>query len=88
MEDLLLTVEPTSEGLKAYGHKIRELSILACTELENSLKFYNLSSNKNMKDYIKILDIIDLGKYEIRFIGYAEIFVSCPFKDCTMDNRL
>ncbi|ENM5803791.1 hypothetical protein V4V58_003862 [Vibrio mimicus] len=35
LDDILLYVEPSPSGLASYGHKSRELLILACTEVEN-----------------------------------------------------
>lgn len=35
LDDILLYVEPSQSGLASYGHKSRELLILACTEVEN-----------------------------------------------------
>ena len=40
LSDILLFVEPDSTGTKAYGHKTRDLLILACTEVENTFQFY------------------------------------------------
>jgi hypothetical protein len=36
----LLYVEPTEELLNAFGHKTRQLLILACTEVETYWKYY------------------------------------------------
>ena len=36
LHDILLYIEPSKICMRAYGHKIRELLILACTECENT----------------------------------------------------
>ncbi|SRR5713101_3878112 len=36
LEELFETVEPTEANLSAYGHKIREILLLACMEVESS----------------------------------------------------
>jgi hypothetical protein len=36
LEELFETVEPTEANLTAYGHKIREILLLACMEVESS----------------------------------------------------
>lgn len=86
LQDILLYVEPSSEGLKTYSHKIRELLILACTELESSFKFYKFDKNMGMNDYIKILDFVDLSKYKLSLVGYANPYKSCPFKNWSKNS--
>lgn len=81
LQDILLYVEPSAEGLKTYSHKIRELLILACTELESSFKSYGFGKNMGMNDYIKILDFVDLSKHKLSLVGYANPYKSCPFKN-------
>lgn len=79
MQEILLFVEPSKEGLKAYSHKIRELLFLACSDLESTLKKYKFGKNERMKDYIEILKFVDLTKYKISLVGYANPFKCCPF---------
>ncbi len=79
-QDILLYVEPSPEGLKTYSHKIRELLILACAELECSFKAYKLGHNKGMNDYIKILSSVDLAKHKLSLIGYTNPYKCCPFE--------
>ncbi len=81
LQEILLYIEPSEEGLKAYSHKIKELLILACTEVENSFKYYNLGNNQKTSDYIKILKVVDLTKYKISLVGYANPYKCCPFKN-------
>ena len=38
LQEILLFIEPSEDGLKAYSHKIRELLFLACSDLESTLK--------------------------------------------------
>ena len=80
LQEILLFVEPSPKCLQTYSHKIKELLILSCTELENSFKFYQFGKNERTSDYVKILDFVDLSKYSISLIGYADAFKSYPFK--------
>jgi len=80
LQEILLFVEPTSDCLQTYSHKIKELLILACTEVENSFKEYNLGKNERTSDYVNLLAYIDLAKYKVSLIGYADAFKSCPFE--------
>lgn len=86
LQEILLFVEPSPEGLKTYSHKIRELLILACTELESSFKFYNLGNNEKTSDYVKILSMVDLGKHHLSLVGYTNPYKCCPFKDWSAKN--
>lgn len=80
LQEIFLYVEPAKECLQTYSHKIKELLILSCTELENSFKFYNLGKNERTTDYVKLLNFVDLSKYKVSLIGYTDTFKSCPFE--------
>lgn len=80
LQDILLYIEPSTNGLKTYSHKLRELLILACTELECSLKTYNLGKNQGMKDYVNLLSLVDLAKHKLSLVGYTNPYKCCPFK--------
>lgn len=80
LQEILLYVEPSVEGLQTYSHKIRELLILACTELESSFKYYKLGNNKTTNDYVKILDFVNLAKCKISLVGYTNPYKCCPFE--------
>lgn len=86
LQEILLFVEPSPEGLKTYSHKIRELLILSCTELESSFKFYNLGNNEKTSDYVKILAMVDLGKHNLSLVGYANPYKCSPFKNWNDQN--
>ena len=80
LQEIFLYVEPAAECLQAYSHKIKELLILSCTELENSFKFYDFGENERTKDYVKLLNFVDLSKYKVSLIGYTDTYKSCPFE--------
>lgn len=80
LQDILLYVEPSESGLQTYSHKIRELLILACTELECTLKTYGFGKNQGMKDYVKILSMVNLAKHKLSLVGYTNPYKCCPFE--------
>lgn len=86
LQEILLFVEPSEEGLKAYSHKARELLFLACSDLECSLKKYNFSKNERMNDYIELTKYIDLTKYKISLVGYTNPYKCCPFEKWSVDE--
>lgn len=85
LSDLFNYIEPSQINLKAYGHKIRELLILACTEVEYLLlkvlveNGYTVKTIYNTKDYIKCRDILKLDKFEVILIQYPQLKKFQPF---------
>jgi hypothetical protein len=87
LDELLLYIEPSAHGLAAYSHKTRELLILACTELENSWKYYmSLTCASPMnggdlttKDYVKLLKPLCLSEFEITMKPYSGVPTMRPF---------
>lgn len=69
-----------------YSHKIRELLFLACSDLESTLKKYKFGKNDSMKDYIEILKFVDLTKYKISLVGYAQPYKCSPFENWNKDK--
>ena len=86
LQEILLFVEPSPEGLKSYSHKARELLFLACSDLECSLKKYHFDRNQRMKNYIKLMEYIDLTKYKLSLVGYANPYKCCPFENWNKDE--
>lgn len=81
--DLFLYIEPTTQGLQSFGHKSRELLILAVTEVENYWQRHardaglvgNRARRLNTRDYVKAKRRAVLGRLrgdpETIFIGSA-----------------
>ena len=89
LQEILLYVEPTKEGLSSFSHKTRELLLLASTEVENSLRLYlddPDSKKAKTEDFINILNKVDLKKYKIVFNGYSEVFSCQPFEHWTKEK--
>ncbi|MFA3055922.1 hypothetical protein KWD96_02020 [Acinetobacter pittii] len=78
LDDIFLYVEPDQNGTQSFGHKSRELLILACTEVENmwvSLlnKAGTTAANGRMfttQDYVKLLPKLCLGEFQVSFKNY------------------
>ena len=86
LQEILLFVEPSESGVQAYSHKIRELLFLSCSDLESTLKKYQFGKNERMKDYIEILKYVDLTKYKISLVGYANPYKCSPFENWNVDK--
>lgn len=87
LDELFLYIEPSVSGLSSFGHKSRELLILACTEVENQwtslLRKANArpsnGRNYNTNDYIKLLDVAGLDEFVINFKHYEDLQNLQPF---------
>ncbi|MCU7549213.1 hypothetical protein OCK74_08805 [Chitinophagaceae bacterium LB-8] len=88
LDDIFLYIEPDATSFKTYSHKLRELLILACTEVESSWVYFldkagvspvNRSSFTT-KDYIRLKDVLFLEEYECTFKGHTSIPAIQPFK--------
>ena len=87
VDDLLLYIEPDSNGLQAYSHKTRELLILASTEVENTWMHYMRRAGVAIpqggsfttKDYIKLHKPLFLSEFEITLKSYTAVPPMRPF---------
>lgn len=79
------TVHPSKRNFESYGHRIRNLFIIACTEVEAQLKGILVDNVKTKKknystlDYVKLLYPLKLNEYELGFIQYPDIEPISPF---------
>lgn len=92
LEDLFETIEPTTLNLSAYGHKIREILLLACMDVESSwsavLKENEYSSNKLLttNDYVKLRNPMLLDGYELSLQQYPNFPSFVPFGNWDINN--
>ena len=87
LQRICQTVHPCGELLTVYGHDIRNLLILACTEVElhwrsvlenNGVSEENLTTNQ----YVELADAMKLADYSISFPRYPWLKKSFqPFKN-------
>jgi len=83
--EILETVDLNNENLSAYGHKIRNLLLLSCMEVE-SIFSAMLRENSypdrrwNTNDYVKLLDPLYLNKYKVHFKLYPDFEGVAPFE--------
>ncbi len=93
LNEILLYVEPCNISKKIYGHKLRELLILSCTEFENQitsiLVAHNINPigrNYNTNDYVKVNQLAFLDNYKINFNNYSIFSNIIPFKGWNSSN--
>lgn len=85
LDALFNYIEPSAVNLKAYGHKIRELLILACTEVEYLLlktltdNGYQQKDRYSTFDYVNCRDVLKLDKFEVSLVQYPKLKHFKPF---------
>jgi len=92
LEDIFQTVHPCDETFLTYGHEIRNLLILACTEVEAQWKGildvhrYEAKSKHTTNDYFKLNDALHLSEYSVTLPFYPWLPKIHPFKEWNKDN--
>lgn len=93
LDRVLTYIEPSKTGLAAFGHKTRELLILACTEVENYWRWYMALADVGASgghyttgDYIKLLPALQLDEFKVKIVPYDIIPAMQPFKNWKRKN--
>ncbi len=91
--DVFNVVHPTKENMKAHGHRMRELLILCCTEVElllvDAAKANGLKSGSRhytMQDYVKLSEPLTLGEWGVKLQDYADYGEISPFEGWSQSN--
>lgn len=82
LEQICRVVQPDESNFQAFGHEIRNLLILACTEVETQWKSILKSNDvaaENTKDYVKLASPMKLSEYSVEFPYYPWIPAIRPF---------
>lgn len=85
MNSIFNVIEPDTINEKAYGHKIRELLTIACTEVEylllQILKDNGYQSNRfSTNDYVKALPVLKLNEYSVELKMHPSMGSFSPFE--------
>jgi len=92
LNEIFQTVSASPKNYSSYGHKMRNLLILACTEVEAQLRGILRLHIKSQKkrfstiDYVKLLPVLKLDKYKIELNYYPNLKTICPFKKWNQTN--
>lgn len=85
LDELFNYIEPSVINFSSFGHKIRELLILACTEVEYLLlkvltdNGYPDKKVYRTQDYVKCKEILKLDSFEVQLNQYPNLGVFKPF---------
>lgn len=93
--DVFKVVAPHHDQYSVYGHAIRNIIILACTELDARMQSI-LANNGvepirkyfEMKDYYKLKEPLKLDEYELSFYRYGDLGTFSPFSTWENDEQL
>jgi hypothetical protein len=86
LDRICQTVHPTERTFETFGHDIRNILILACTEVEahwrgvltaNGMERAHYTTN----DYVRLLRAMKLGQYAVTFPSYPWLEAIRPYKD-------
>lgn len=86
LNELFNYIDPDTGNLSCFGNKIREILIIACTEVEYLLhnfltdNGYTVNNNRfSTNDYVKSLGLLKLDGYSTRLVYYPYLQEWCPF---------
>lgn len=86
LSDIFNVVEPDVRNREVYGHRIRELLTISCSEVEylflQVLKDNGYFSPRySTNDYVKILPLLKLNEYRAELYMHPAMGTFSPFKD-------
>lgn len=84
LESILEVVEPSKRNLKVWGHAIRNVLMVACTEVEAQLSGVLTANSYQAKrrstvDYVKLKGPLRLGEYSVQMAHFPEAGRFSPF---------
>lgn len=95
LSEVFKIIAPHHNQFSVYGHAIRNIIILACTEVDARMQdiLANNGVNPNrkyfeMKDYFKLKDPLKLDEYELSFYRYGDLRTFLPFSAWDNDKQL
>jgi hypothetical protein len=82
LDRICRVVQPTQKNFQVFGHEIRNLIILACTEVESHWKGVLRAHNaraENTHDYVKLAGAMRLGDFAVAFAYFPWLPPIKPF---------
>ncbi|HEU5047469.1 MAG TPA: hypothetical protein VFT64_06455 [Rickettsiales bacterium] len=85
------TIHPSDKTSDAFGHDIRNLLILACTEIESHWRGIltangYTAANLNTNDYVKLNKVMRLDEYAVVYPNYPWLLPTKPFEGWDIAN--
>lgn len=93
LDEIFLFVEPSNITKDTFSHKIRELLILSCTEVENFWNYYlklsGIPERRNgysTNDYVRLKEKLHLDEFEFNLTSCPELGAIRPFESWDSSN--
>ena len=93
LDSIFSVIEPAPAQGDAYGHRIRNLLLLACTEFEAQCVGILSANNAspigrhfNTNDYVKLKDAMYLNQYELQLVRFPNWPRLSPFQGWTASS--
>lgn len=91
LKEIFSVVSPELNNLSTYGHKIRNLLVIACTEVESQWKGILRENNYQGQrltthDYIKLLPDLRLNEYKVKLPMYQKLALFSPFDNWNLTS--
>ena len=93
LDEIFLFIEPSNVTKDTFSHKIRELLILSCTEVENFWNYYlklcGVPERRNgysTNDYVRLKEKLFLNEFEFNLISCPELGAIRPFENWENSN--
>lgn len=91
--DVFKVIAPCKENMACFGHKIRNILILACTEIDSIMKSILIKNGiKSQRifyttnDYIKLNKPLHLNEYDLSFSRFEDLGDFNPFSNWNIQN--
>ena len=95
LSEVFKVIAPHHNQFSVYGHAIRNIIILACTELDARMQSIlannGVGPGRNffeMKDYFKLKDPLKLDEYKLSFYRYGDLGTLSPFSAWENNEQL
>ncbi len=90
LEQICRVVHPVRENFGAFGHEIRNIIIIASTEVEVQWKYVlkeNGAKHETTHDYVKLSPAMKLGEYRVVLTYYPWLDPIAPFENWLPSGR-
>jgi hypothetical protein len=92
LDRICQTVHPSKENANVFGHDIRNLLILACTEVENHWRGVLVANGVtkdrySTRDYVALQDAMKLNEYAVSFPNYPWLDSHRPYEGWGSSGR-
>ena len=95
IKEVFKVVAPYKKQFSVYGHTIRNIIILACTELDARMQsilvdngVQSKGKNFEMLDYFKLKDALKLDEYELSLCRFGDLGTFSPFLTWESNKQL